>query len=471
MSQIILFELSEVPFRVLDYFVQVNPTSTLARIMPSLHQYETYSEDVTSLMSWKTWPTTHRGVIDEKHLLHNFGQDLTEVNKVYPPLWQVLTQNGIQSGVFGSLHTYPLPESLENYTFYFPDTFAAGADCFPDTLSTFQAFNLAMARESARNVARRIPWRLAMKVIARSPCLGLRLSTYGEVGRHLISEWVDSWKKTRRRTYQVVLAFDIFMKQLRSTRPQFATFFSNHVASSMHRYWAACFPEDYDHFEFSDDWVATYSREIHFTMLKFDQMLKTLLKFVHGNPGYALWIGSSMGQEATIAKPLETQLRIRELDRFMAQLGLEEADWEIRASMFPDYNFVVNEAKAETFRNKLESLMIDDDAVDWVGADKNFFRVLLGHENFHERPQSIRLGGREISLEAMGLENTRIEDMSRPTAYHVPRGILLIYDPNRTVPTKQGLRPQISTLDIAPAILKNYAVPVPSYMKTPAPIC
>ena len=159
--------------------------------MPSLHQYESYSEDVSSLSPWKTWPTVHRGVIDGKHFLHDFGQDLTEVDKVYPPLWKILTQNGIKSGVFGSLHTYPLPEPLENYTFYFPDTFAVGSECFPDMLSTFQAFNLEMARESARNVSRRVPWKSAMNVIAKSPDLGLKVSTYGKVGKHLISEWSD----------------------------------------------------------------------------------------------------------------------------------------------------------------------------------------------------------------------------------------------------------------------------------------
>ena len=42
-----------------------------------------------------------------------------------------------------------------------------------------------------------------------------------------------------RRTYQAGLAFDIFINFLQSTKPAFATFFTNHVASSMHRFWAA----------------------------------------------------------------------------------------------------------------------------------------------------------------------------------------------------------------------------------------
>lgn len=471
MNRIILFELNEVPFRVIDYFCRIRPHSTLARLMPSLHQYESYSEDVSSLSPWKTWPTVHRGVNDEKHFLHDFGQDLTEVDRAYPPLWKILTQNGVKSGVFGSLHTYPLPEPLENYTFYFPDTFAAGSECFPDLLSTFQAFNLEMARESARNVSRRVPWKSAMNVIARSPALGLKVGTYGKVGKHLASEWSDGWKKTRRRTYQVVLAFDVFMKQLRSTQPAFATFFTNHVASSMHRYWAACFPEDYDEFEFTDDWVNTYSEEIGFVMERFDEMFKALVEFVDRHPGYALWITSSMGQKATVAKPLETQLYIKDRDRFMSRLGVEKPHWEARPSMLPRYNCFVSEAKAQVFRDNLGSLLVDAAPVEWAEAEKCFFMLKLGHENLYEKSQSVRMGGREIPFESMGLENTPIEDKSNVTAYHVPSGVLLVYDPDSGKRLrKEGSRPQVSTLEIAPTILKNYDVPVPDYMKAPVPI-
>ena len=109
----------------------------------------------------------------------------------------------------------------------------------------------------------------------------------------------------------------------------------------MHRYWVACFPKDYDEFEFPDDWVNTYSKEIDFVMKKFDEMFKALIKFVDRNPEYVLWISSSMGQEATIAKPLETQLYIKDRDKFMLQLGVEKSDWEARPSMLPRYNCFV----------------------------------------------------------------------------------------------------------------------------------
>ena len=469
MDRIILFELNEVPYKVIDYFCRINPDSTLARLMPSLHQYESHSEDVSHLSPWKTWPTVHRGVIDEQHLLHDFGQDMTEVDRIYPPLWKILTKNGIKTGIFGSLHSYPMPGSLENYVFYFPDTFASDSKCFPHALSSFQALNLEMSRRSARNVTTHIPWNSALTVIAKSPSLGLKLRTYRKIGKHILSEQIYSWKKTRRRTYQAVLAFDVFMKYLISGKPEFTTFFTNHVASSMHRYWAACFPEDYDNSEFSGNWVETYSNEIHFAMSCFDQMLEMLVEFVGHNPEYVLWIASSMGQKATVAKPLNTQLYMREPDKFMTCLGLEVTEWERKPSMLPDYNFSVSEAKADNFRDNLKSLSVNGSEVDWVNRGDNFFRIRLGHADLDEESQPIQLGGRHVTLESMGLENTRIEDESGTTAYHVPNGILLIYDPKTNVPSN-GKRPQVSTLEIAPTILNNYAVSRPSYMKFPVSI-
>src|SRR5207249_10380217 len=95
-------------------------------------------------------------------------------NSEFPPIWQLLTQHGVSVGLCGSLHSYPLPKRMDDYRFYLPDTFAAGYECFPKDLSLFQEFNLRMARDSARNVSRKIPWTSAWRFLAASRQLGLR---------------------------------------------------------------------------------------------------------------------------------------------------------------------------------------------------------------------------------------------------------------------------------------------------------
>jgi len=466
-KKIILFELNEVPLRIIDQFCAWEPRSALARRLAECRQYETFTEDVGHLSPWTTWPTLHRGVPDTRHFIANFGQDTREVDREFPALWKLLARSGVRTGVCGSLHSYPLPDDLQHYAFYLPDTFAAGSECFPGHLSTFQDFNLRMVHDSALNVSKKLPWQAALNVLAAAPGLGLRPRTLVDVGVHLVSERMQAWRKIRRRTYQAVLAFDVFMKQLGATLPDFVSFFTNHVASSLHRYWAAAFPADYDRFGFDDHWVRTFSHEIHFTMQKFDAMFARLVRFVDDHPDYNLWIATSMGQAATTALPLETALLVTDVPRFMAALGVETGRWERLPAMVPQLNVkVVGDRQAAEFRQALDNLRIDGHPPRYRLADGGFFSIDFGHPNLHLSPPVAQLAGQPHSFADLGLQTVKVDDKSGSTAYHVPQGSLLIYDPADRQANRR--RSQISTLEIAPTILRNFALPVPAYMHNPA---
>lgn len=468
-QKIIFFELNEVPFRVIDAFVGWRPRSTLARLLPFCRQYETYSEDISGLSPWKTWPSVHRGVNDEQHMIYDLGQDLSEVDREFPPIWKLLARAGIRTGVCGSLHTYPLPDDLDGFTFFLPDTFAAGSECFPAQLSTFQEFNLQMARDSARNVAKRIPWASSLRFLAAAPGLGLRPATALDIGMQLVSERLAPWKRVRRRTYQSILAFDVFLKSLETTRPDFSTFFTNHVASAMHRYWAATFPGDYEQFEFTDDWVARYRHEIEFAMSKFDEFLARLVAFTARNPEYQLWVTTSMGQAATVALPLETQLYVSDLGRLMRALGVPEGAWRRTPAMLPRYNVIVDPEHRDSFVQALRAFEVDGAPLEWREAKSGFFSLHFGHRNPHLRNLPPRLRGQAMTNEELGLDHVKIDDLSGSCAYHIPQGVLLVYDPTDRS-RKSAERPTISTLELAPTLLEHFGLPRPSYMRSPAPL-
>ena len=44
---------------------------------------------------------------------------------------------------------------------------------------------------------------------------------------------------------QPLLSFDPYLGQLKSSKPQFSTFFTNHLAGMMHRYWYDYYPEQF----------------------------------------------------------------------------------------------------------------------------------------------------------------------------------------------------------------------------------
>jgi hypothetical protein len=467
-AKIILFELNEVPFRIIDEFCKWRPDSFLARRLSEFHQYETYAADRTSLSPWKTWPTVHRGIHDERHMIQDFGQDLREVNREFPPLWEILAANGVSTAVCGSMHSYPMPKSMENYAFYLPDTFAAGSECFPKTLSDFQAFNLQMTRASALNVSRKLPWESTLRFLAHARKLGVRLGTFTELGKQLLAERRQSSLKVRRRTYQAELAFDIFINFLESTKPAFATFFTNHVASSMHRFWAAAFPDDYQPEDFAVDaaWIQTYRGEIDFAMRKFDSYLARLADFVDHNGEYKLWIASSMGQAATRAQLVANELNLKDVGKFMSALGFQTPNWSLRPAMAPQCNLVVAPGCIELFRQTLRGISVYGKPLGYRESMNGFFSLDFGHPGQPELDQCVTLGNRRLSFAEMGLENREIEDRSNANAYHIPQGTLLIYDPSDR--RRREARPQVSTLEIAPTILKNFQLPVPSYMVQPA---
>jgi len=198
-KRVVFYELNEVPRRVLEDFTRRNPGSTLARLLGQGAFFETVAEDQGVLSPWITWPTLHRGVSNDKHCISDFGQDLAEVNGEYPSFTELLARAGVRVGVFGSLHSYPLPPGVEQYAFYVPDTFANGPECFPETLSSFQDFNLKMVDASGRNVSKSVLLGPAARFMAQAPGLGLRFDTVVRLAGQLLSERVNPARVGRRR--------------------------------------------------------------------------------------------------------------------------------------------------------------------------------------------------------------------------------------------------------------------------------
>lgn len=435
----------------------------MAKVFANSRKYETFSEDKGHLSPWVTWPTVHRGITNEKHFISDFGQEINDQEKQYPAIWNILAQKKLKVGLFGSLHTYPIPENPENFSFYVPDTFAAGSECFPKKLEAFQKFNLTMARESSRVVSNRIPGGEAIRFLMKLPDLGFRFKTAMDIAGQIVDERVNKWKIVRRRTYQSVIGFEIFYKQLVTQRPDFATFFTNHVASSMHRYWAASFPDDYENLKLGREWVETYNKEIVFTMKKADEMIGRLMKFVETNPDYSLWILSSMGQQAVEAKEIETDLFVTNGKKFMDNFQLGPGNYELKPSMVPQFNVLVHVDKRKNFEEKLATFKINGQPVNCRQKSDGFYSLDIGFANLEEKDIRIELMGKRIPLEHSGMENVKIQDRCGATAYHIPQGSLLIYAPGKNLNGK-GVT-SISTTEIAPAILRNYSVEVPTYMQ------
>jgi hypothetical protein len=477
-TRIVLVELNEVPFTVLDRYAAGHPRGFLARALARAAQYETFTEDEVQLDPWISWATLHRGVIDREHGILHLGQDLEEADAATPPLWRLLAAAGRTPGVFGSLHSSHLPLDLERYAFYLPDYFADQAAAWPPLLERFQRFNLAMTRASARNVTRALPLGAAAGFLRDLPRLGLSAGTAAAIAAQLAAEPFAPRRRTRRRNIQPLLMYDVFERLWRRTGPEFATFYTNHVAAAMHRYWAAAFPQDYEREPLDAAWRTAYRDEIDEALGRFQAILRRLLRLAWATPGMVVLVASAMGQDAIPAERTFSFLTITDIERFMAAMGVPEGCWQARPAMVPCLSVAVDEPWQGPFREALLGLTLDGQA---MAAERRPLPPLSFDEReggtFHHFVQAdghpgegmVVIGGREQPLAAAGLGLMAHEDGVNCTAQHVREGSLLVFDPRARRPPA-GERRRVSTLDVAPSILRALGVPVPPHMRGAASI-
>ena len=464
----VLFELNEVPLRVVRHFADRHPQSAFARILARGASWETVTPDEGHLSPWITWPTLHRGVPSTKHHLMALGQDADDADQHYPSVWTLLARAGRRVGMFGSLHSYPLPREIDAYDFYVPDTFAAGPEAKPAELSAFQAFNLRMVDRSGRNVSSDLPVREALAFLLKAMPSGIRPATLAKVARQVATERIWRDRVGRRRTIQSVLAFDLFHAQLESRRPDAAFFFTNHVASSMHRYWPATFTDDYRATKWSDSWVRRFSGELDYTMGEADQMIGELMAFADRHPDYVILVAGSMGQAAVDSpdKQIKTEVLLRDMERLLAELGVD-GGWQRRRTMEPTYTLAFDEpATADAFIEAVGRLKIAGTAVDSRRLDAHGVEFVLGQPNVPDEQFTVTVGNRSVEPAQVGLANVMIDDEVGAAAYHVPEGMLLAYDPRHGWSGREPAE-QVSTTRIAPTLLALQGVERPDYMEPP----
>ena len=468
LRRFVLFELNEVPLRVVRHFAQRHPGSAFARMLAKGRAWTTFTPDEGHLSPWVTWPTVHRGVPNRQHHIVALGQQVAEVDRRFPPIWRILAAAGRRVGMFGSLHSYPLPEDLTNYDFYVPDTFAAGPEASTRQLASFQQFNLRMVARSGRNASAELPLRDALKFIKNSPGMGIAPRTLLKIARQLASERLFRDRISRRRTIQSVLSFDLFLAQLRKSRPDAAFYFTNHVASSLHRYWPATFTADYEITVWPETWVKRFSDEIDYTMGEADEMLARLMEFADRHPEHVIIVAGSMGQEAVDSpeRKTKTEVLLRDLDKFLGILGVR-APSRRRPTMEPTYTLAFeNAVGADEFVEAIARVRIAGHPIPVRRLDAESIEFNLGFPNVAEEALTVMVGNHQYGPEEAGVANVTIDDEVGAAAYHVPEGMMLVFDPR--FEGKCGYQDEIvETTRIAPTLLALQGVEVPAYMARP----
>ena len=458
MNKLIIYELNELPKKILNYYVDLRPHSTLAKLKKDHLYRNTFSHDIGELHPWSTWPTFYRGVNNELHKINFINQDKSFADENYPSVWNILIKHAISIGIFGSLQSYP-PVKNENVDFYLPDTFAPDFKAFPESLSSFQKFNLAIVGNN--NATARKLRIVDIKNFLKCFLDGtIDPKTLIYIAMHLSKELISPKYKNRRALIQPIIGFDPYFKLLKEYQPRFTTFFTNHLAGQLHRFWYDLFPNDFGRVVRDR---SNFKKESIIKALDIaDHQLKKLIIFARNN-NYNLWVASSMGQGAIDRGGYKKEIFLKEPYKLLKCLNLNIDEYKFLPAMYPDINIKCKDDSAtKKICSKLEKLC--DKSNNQIIKLRylpslNTVNLCINNISINESEKNIFFNKIKFNLDETGFE---FFERDEGTGYHIPEGILLAYgDASKNIFNDYH---KLDTRLLAPLILKFFEIEKTNYM-------
>lgn len=440
MTKVLLYELNEVPWQIIDLYVGERPDSTLARTLPRSRCQTTHNGDPAHLSPWRTWPTFHTGLYAHEHNSFELGQDPDTFRGV--TIWDVAEKEGRRIGLFGPLQSWP-PREPSHGGFYVPDTFARSPATVPPSLERFQEFNLSMTNELGFSPDAPVgPGRMAgagFDMVRR----GLTPWSTVKLAKQLLRERKDARYKAARSVMQAIPAFDLFWRLHRRTEPHLSIFFTNHVAGMMHRFWGDTV-QGYsaEHGYQTDEVFGTFVVE---AMDVFDHQLTRLVKHVDADPDTVLIIAASMGQGGIPYEHIGETYVVEDIVRLAMALELGPVEkglamYPMNAMDFPSEDAAAHAGTILPLVQMGGEPLISDVRVEGSSVS---FRVRLefdGAELSRDIHYRAAVDGSLVSAQVEDLGISTAERMGGGnTAYHIPDGIYITYgqgvepDPSRAV--------------------------------------
>ena len=417
---LLLLEINEVPWRVVDFARRQSRLTNVRRFFDRAATFTTMSGDTGELSPWVTWPSLHRGMNNEEHGIKHLGQDVESFRGA--AIWEEYRDAGLSVGICGSMQSWP-PVDPGRGGFYVPDTFAHDERCIPSRVEALQRFNLQQVRSNGRVVKRSSKLNEGIDLLKGAVSAGVRPRTFAALAKQLAFERLQPARVTRRPILQSQLFWDTFLSLYDAAAPPaFATFFTNHVASAMHRFWRDLFPEDFDD-------RSPRSDEHRGTLLAaldvLDEILGDALALQERSPELLLVFASSMGQAAVRRDGNGFEAVVRTLPALVRAAGLADSDVELRLAMVPQVSVAVaDETKRARLIAFLEGARVESHAlfdVDVIGTSLSI--TIRTPDLAGVRGGTFTVDGRTLRFADAGIEMLEVES---GTGYHVPEGVMAI---------------------------------------------
>ncbi len=466
-TSIIFYELNEMPEKVLFYYVKKFPNSNFSKLLKNSAYFQTIVKEDRHLHPWSVWPSVHRGVSSKKHKINFINQNKSK-SSFYPPLWEIISNSKKNVGVHGSLQSYP-PLINKNIKFYLPDTFSPDSKAYPKELSYLQEFNLYLIKVSQG--IQIFSFYKIIKLLSRIiKNKEIKFSTALKIFLHYINSKLFNKFVRRRSIFQTSITFDSYIKNLEKNNLVFSSYFTNHLAGMMHRYWKDLFPKSFNELSYIPS--KFNSDSILLAMKEADYQVGKLMKYSKKHNSNLLLI-SGMGQDKRIRDQYLGELQFTNFKKFNKTIFPENEDLcDILPAMMPDICITINDLKKIDYVLDKFKLITDGDHKTIFDIpyppEINTINLSFKLSKKLRKDRKVLISGKIFKLNEIGID---IIERNQGTAYHVPEGCLIWYSPKNDKLKKLARRkykPDI--LEIAPAICKILDIKIPEYMIKDSPL-
>jgi hypothetical protein len=382
----------------------------------------------------------------------------------YKRVWDIAADAGKRVGVFGSASSWP-PRPVQG--FFIPGSFSPDSQTYPESLRPIQDLNLRYTRAHAPGVARPGFGSMLLngfRLIKHG--LNVRtawaiLKTLLEVKRHPDRDW-------KKVSLQPLVNFAFFRKLYRKTRPDFATFHTNHVAHYQHRFMRAwkpeAFPDPTDPTE-----AQRFGGAIRYGYQVADRLLGRFLRICDRERDLVLCVASSMGQKPWVPDRYERvaplTCRIRSIERLVEILGLQ-GRCEFFSTMAPQWNLRISDpALLARTRDHLHAARYQPVAKPMYQCGELKDTLLVTPISHHGLTAATTCNFPTLEGAPVFAFHTLVaqEDDTRKSGCHDPVGMLAFY--GASVCHGHRIENEINNLDLAPTLLSLLGIPIPAYMK------
>lgn len=454
MPKVLLFELNEVNWPVLEPLLAKGELPHLQRIIESGAYGTTICRD-KGLYPCVAWPTLHTGTSQEIHGMEFLGQHPDTFGA--KQIWDLVIEAGRRVGVFGSLLSWPPRPSA---AFYIPECFARDAATHPESVRIVQQFNIKYSTENKKAVVARTKLNEIVSFTYGLLRSGVKPATLLYVAREVLAESINQKLKWRRACLQPIINYDVFERLYKRSQPHFATFFTNHVAYYLHRYWRAYFPDQFQ--EIQEAEVKNYSQAIPHSLRVSDHLIGRTLSLIDDDT--VLVVASALGQ-GPVQNPTNASQQnvLMSLDQLVKTLGYDEMV-RISGSMSIEHVLVCDDSKV---RNEIVQKISEIGLASATG--ERIFKVAVKNDtlwvSFIGQHEDLGCGIFIPSIDQLMTPqalNIQRYDVQPETGDHTPDGILIIAGPGIVKGFSIG---EFDLRDVAPTILHLLEVDQPEQMK------